>query len=310
MDNLTHSMVGALLGQMGLKRKSGLAMPTLIIAANIPDIDAACTYWGTLSLAMRRGLTHGPVAMLVLPLLLTGAMLAFDHWRSRRRDPGEHAPVRPGWLLLLAYIGTLSHPAMDWLNSYGIRLLEPFSSRWFYGDTLFIIDIWLWALLIGGFLLSRRQERRGRPNWNRAAAVTFAAACAYIFANGLITDRAEREATHAIRRAMRTEPTLVVANPVPVAFWRRTILWRDEHRHGQGRYGLGQGISLAPDAQPNGMDDPRVGKVRLSDANARAFLFWSRMPVAKVEGDRLVLNDQRFADSPVARSFVVRAPLP
>ncbi len=40
MDNLTHSLVGALFGQMGLKRKTGLAMPTLIIAANIPDIDA------------------------------------------------------------------------------------------------------------------------------------------------------------------------------------------------------------------------------------------------------------------------------
>ncbi|OYZ90135.1 MAG: hypothetical protein B7Y00_00205, partial [Sphingomonadales bacterium 17-56-6] len=43
MDNLTHSLVGALLGQMGLKRKTGLAMPTLIIAANIPDIDAITT---------------------------------------------------------------------------------------------------------------------------------------------------------------------------------------------------------------------------------------------------------------------------
>ena len=61
MDNVTHSLVGALLGQMGLKRKTGLAMPTLIIAANIPDIDAGCTVLGTVSLAMRRGITHGAV---------------------------------------------------------------------------------------------------------------------------------------------------------------------------------------------------------------------------------------------------------
>ena len=39
MDNLTHSLIGAALGQAGLKRKTGLAMPALIIAANLPDID-------------------------------------------------------------------------------------------------------------------------------------------------------------------------------------------------------------------------------------------------------------------------------
>ncbi len=40
MDNVTHSLIGAVLGQAGLKRKTGLAMPALIIAANLPDIDA------------------------------------------------------------------------------------------------------------------------------------------------------------------------------------------------------------------------------------------------------------------------------
>ena len=37
MDNLTHSLVGALIGQAGLKRKTGLAMPALIVGANLPD---------------------------------------------------------------------------------------------------------------------------------------------------------------------------------------------------------------------------------------------------------------------------------
>ncbi|HCH94158.1 MAG TPA: metal-dependent hydrolase, partial [Erythrobacter sp.] len=45
MDNLTHSLVGALIGQAGLKRKTGLAMPALIIGANLPDVDAACFFW-------------------------------------------------------------------------------------------------------------------------------------------------------------------------------------------------------------------------------------------------------------------------
>ncbi|MEO0062883.1 MAG: hypothetical protein RLZZ08_1443, partial [Pseudomonadota bacterium] len=91
MDNLTHSLIGALIGQAGLKRRTGLAMPALIIGANIPDIDATCTLYGIESLAMRRGLTHGPIALVALPLLLAGALYGFDRWQDRR---GKRPPAR------------------------------------------------------------------------------------------------------------------------------------------------------------------------------------------------------------------------
>lgn len=91
MDNLTHSLVGAILGQCGLKRKTALAMPTLVIAANIPDIDAACFFWldGAEHLGFRRGITHGPIAMLVLPLLLWAAMVGWDRWRVHATPTGQ-----------------------------------------------------------------------------------------------------------------------------------------------------------------------------------------------------------------------------
>ncbi|MBU2034076.1 MAG: metal-dependent hydrolase, partial [Alphaproteobacteria bacterium] len=86
MDNLTHSLVGALIGQAGLKRRTGLAMPALIIGANIPDIDAACFLWldGTEHLGFRRGITHGPIALVLLPLLLAGALWGYDRWQAGR----------------------------------------------------------------------------------------------------------------------------------------------------------------------------------------------------------------------------------
>ena len=164
MDNLTHSLVGALIGQAGLKRKTGLAMPALIIGANIPDVDAACLFWldGVEHLAFRRGITHGPIAWVVLPLLLAGALWWFDRWQGKRGTrPEGRIRVNFGWLFALAFIGCLTHPALDWLNVYGIRLLEPFSSRWFYGDTLFIIDVWLWALMGFATWFSLRREKRG-----------------------------------------------------------------------------------------------------------------------------------------------------
>lgn len=307
MDNLTHSLVGALLGQAGLKRKSALAMPTLIIAANIPDIDAACLFWvqGLEHLAVRRGITHGPIAMLILPILLWAAMLAWDGWR-RRTNP-HRAPVHRGWLLALAYIGTLSHPAFDWLNTYGIRLLEPFSSRWFYGDSIFIIDLWLWLGL--GFALwsSLRAERRRQPNWTRPAGIAVLAASAYIFANGALTGYAENRAVQALKAANVDNP-LVVASPPPLTFWKRDIVWRDATKYGEGSYTLGQSMRLASSAAPHLAADPRLPAFAAANSEVRAFLFWSRMPVAVFDADgALTLTDQRYGQTFGSARFTVRA---
>lgn len=314
MDNLTHSLVGALIGQLGLKRKTGLAMPTLIIAANIPDIDAVATLLGGQQhLALRRGLTHGPIAMLVLPLMLWGIMLWFDRWQTHRgKRPEKRLPVHKGWLLALAYIGCLSHPLFDWFNSYGIRLLEPFSSQWFYGDTLFIVDIWLWAALIAGVWISQRRERRG-ANWRAPALVSFIAICAYILANGLITGRAEQVTAEAVRQKHNIAPTLVVANPVPVLFWKRDMLWRDDRFYGQGRYSAFDGVRIDDNVRAHhmGLEDKRAFAAHVVDQSP--LLFWSRMPVAQIvnEGDTKLLkvSDQRFVDPMVGDRFSTGFPI-
>jgi inner membrane protein len=312
MDNLTHSMVGAVLGQTGLKHKSGLAMPTIIIAANIPDIDATCVFLGTQSLALRRGLTHGPIALLILPLVLSAIMVGIDRWQAKRGTrPKGRPPVRFLWLWLIAQIGALSHPAFDWLNSYGIRLLSPFSDQWFYGDTLFIIDIWLWALLIGGYLWARRGERIKKLHGMKRATVICAIACGYILANGLVTGAAEAKAANLLSLQGRA-PELVVANPRPFTPWRREILWRGGGRFGSFPYGAIAGVD--PDqhtiaGRPTGMDDPVIERAKAADADVRVFLFWSRMPVARrdANGD-LIITDQRFDGRGAGASFTVRVP--
>jgi inner membrane protein len=306
MDNLTHSLVGALIGQMGLKRKTGLAMPTLIIAANIPDIDAVATLLGGHQhLAIRRGITHGPIAMLVLPLLLWAIMLAWDKWRPSQKRLAVHK----GWLLALAYIGCLSHPLFDWFNSYGIRLLEPFSSQWFYGDTLFIIDLWLYALLGGGLWLSLRQERKGQSDWRRSARTAGIVAVTYIFANFAISTNAEKIADNLLRAEGVAGRRTVVANPVPAAFWRREIEWRDEARYGSGTYSLLNGVRLAPRAYPHNAKSWTLSAEAAADKNVAAYLFWSRMPVFEQDSEGLLIKDQRFSNPLVADRFTVRVPL-
>src|SRR5690606_3922380 len=69
------------------------------------------------------------------------------------------------WLLALSYLATLTHPLLDWLNTYGIRLLMPLSDRWFYGDALFIIDPWMWLLAGASVVLARTHSPVGKSTF-------------------------------------------------------------------------------------------------------------------------------------------------
>lgn len=300
MDNLTHSLIGAALGQAGLKRKTGLAMPALIIGANLPDIDAGCTIYGLESLAMRRGITHGPIALVLLPLLLTLILVGFDRWQAKRgNSPEGRAPVRPGWLFALSFIACLTHPAMDWLNNYGIRLLEPFSHRWFYGDVLFIIDPWIIAMLGVGIWLSRRAEKRG-VNWRRPMLASLVGVLVYINLNLLIS------ADSVASPGPRNKQLMVVANAVPVTFWRREMLSRGDGFASSWDYSiLDRSRRQETVIYETKMADPRIAVWAKGNPGAEAFLFWSRMPIAEPGKDGIILRDQRFLNPLTATSFSV-----
>jgi inner membrane protein len=308
MDNITHSLVGALVGQAGLKRHTGLAMPALVIGANLPDVDAACFFWldGAEHLGFRRGITHGPLAWVVLPFLLAAALWAFDRWQSKRgKRPEARAPVDFAWLYWLSLIGCLTHPALDWLNVYGIRLFEPFSSAWFYGDTLFIVDVWLWALLGISLWRSRRVETREGPGRGvLSAQVGLGLMLLYVAYNGLVSDYA------AYHKSLLydPEPEVAIAAPVPLIFWERERIIRTE----DGRW-----YSTEWDGKPfaNGYHAPLAQVCRIpADAaeasdEARAFLFWSRAPFAEKAGDgSVILRDARFYDPRARDRFSVALP--
>lgn len=173
MDPLAHTLFGAAMAEAGLKKRSRYATATLLVGANLPDLDAVAMLWGNdVSLYVRRGWSHGVLALIVLPLLLVGAVWLWHRWRGTRRADGP--PVHWPWLVVISFLAVWSHPLLDWLNTYGIRLLMPFDDTWFYGDTLFIIDPWVWLLAAAGVVLARSASRPVLAAWVLLGGVTSA----------------------------------------------------------------------------------------------------------------------------------------
>lgn len=316
MDNLAHTLAGAALGEAGLKKKTGLGLATLMIAANIPDIDVLGLFIGE-NLAWRRGWTHGPVALVVLPLLLAWAMLAFDKWQARTgRRPENRPPVRFGWLLALAYIGALSHPLLDFLNTYGIRCLMPFSDQWFYGDALFIIDLWLWLALGLGIWFARRRQRRNQPQPHRPAVVALIAVAAYAGAMGLCSVAAERIVAREVEYRGHGTPETVVAMPVPINPFRRSVVFSlgDEYGFGELRWTPSPSLQLAPNLTPTNMSDPAVARAAQQHKAVADFLYWSRLPFAEIVRNsgsaQVTIGDARYGQTPADNRFNVQVTVP
>ncbi|MBA3853279.1 MAG: hypothetical protein C0503_02630 [Gemmatimonas sp.] len=303
MDPITHTMTGAVLARAGGDRLTPLATAALILGANAPDIDIY-TVWTESSfgsIAFRRGWTHGPIFLSLLPLVITALLLLWDRGVRRRRDPSL-APVRPGAIFALALLGTLSHPLLDWLNTYGIRFLMPFSGRWFAGDAVFIIDPYWWLLLGGTLLLAKR----GRP----LSTVRVAAAVAFAYPTLLVMISA---AGHRVARAEAIAQGIadvgdVVYQPQPLRPLAAEIIAAtpDAYHMGRLRWTGPVRVSYGDTVIARGpWGDARVRRA-MQDPDVRDFLVWARFSWVRIDTTAtgatatVVFGDARFPEGGLA----------
>ena len=295
MDNLAHTLAGLAIAEGGLRRKTALGATTLAIAANLPDIDALIYFVGDGidALAFRRGWTHGILAMVVLPLVLAACMRGVS--RLRRRPPESRtAPWR--WLIILSAVGVWSHPLLDLLNTYGVRLLMPFSGRWFYGDTLFIIDPWLWLALIAGIVWSRRRERRGSATSAAPARTALALLGIYI----IVMAASSRWGRGFVARSAGGRADRVMVGPEAVTPFRRLVVRDLGDRYETGELTLGAVAAYRRSGETPTGRDTDLAAAAASTADGAAFLSWSRYPRFSAEpgsdGQLVRISDMRYAD--------------
>ncbi|MEJ7758206.1 MAG: metal-dependent hydrolase [Gemmatimonadaceae bacterium] len=298
MDNICHTLVGAALAQSGLKKRTGLGAATLMIGANFPDIDVIAIPLGRAT-EFRRGWTHGLLALVVLPFVLTMLMIAWDRYR-RRQDDATRAPVLPRELLLLSTLSILTHPTLDWMNSYGMRWLMPFSGRWFYGDSLFIVDPWLLGILGLGVWLSRRREKNDAAYASHPARVATGIAVVYIASMMGLQELAERTVRDELVGSTKAREALfVVASPADPLQWR--VYADDGDRYWRGTLLFtrrrGGRLAFADDFILKNANDPAAIAASNTE-RGRRFLDWARLPSYRIDREsnptRVQIVDARY----------------
>ena len=303
MDNITHTLAGGLLAEMGLRRRSRFAFAACLLGANAPDIDVfAPVAFPVDGIEFHRGPLHGIFAWPLLAAAIVGLLWLVDRVKPRRPDA---LPFRPGPLYVVAFLAVLTHPFLDWLTTYAIALLAPLNWYWSSGDAIFIIDWVYWLLMVTGITWSAIRWRRHAAHPGRPAQIAGALMLGYIALNLAESTWIEHAAARQLRQR-GIEPTLVVAGPPPIAFWERTVLWRSAERYGSGTFDLQQGLALDPGSAPLRLDDPRLQRARSQMRFVRSFLVWSRMPIVVTENGRTYLSDQRFYGPLRGRSVPTR----
>ena len=299
MDPLTHTATGLFLGRAGMKRWTPLATPILLLAANAPDCDIVTAAGGSLGyLQYHRHLTHSLVAAPVLAL----AVVVLVRLAARQ-------PVR--WLgaFAAALVAVSSHLALDLTNAYGVRLLLPFSSRWFEWDLTNIVDLWIWAVLllaVTGPFLARlvgseiaSGTSKTRHHGRGFAIFALAFLLVYNYGRSVLHERAVAVAGSRIYHGR--DPLRVAAVPNTAIPWRWRALIETEDFYAVA------GVDLLRDFDPTQAaifqkpePQPALDAARRS-VDIRGFLgfsqypLWHVLPVAEPENARLVeVVDMRF----------------
>lgn len=216
MDNLTHSLLGLLLGRVSVPKHLYRRNWISVVAANAPDLDLLASPTPTAYLTAHRHLTHAVVAIPVMAACAVGLVWWGESmWRRRRPNPSaRQIDFRLAWFAAL--LPAASHPLMDWMNSYAIRPWLPFDGGWVSGNLLFVIDPWLWALLAVGVFLPV-VLRWGVLGKDRAAVLTIAVLAGYIGWQSDLTAEARRSTLSASPPEARTAAVF----PVPLEVRRR-----------------------------------------------------------------------------------------
>ena len=142
MDSLSHGLTGQIVGSFWKPKTASKArwFWASFILTNLPDIDFLFMFGGKeLYQFQHRGLTHSFLGLLI--------MIPLGLWIFRK-IVGKNILSFKQQVFYISTQIIFGHLVLDYLTSYGVMFLYPFSLSRFATPLMFIIDWLFWSLLI------------------------------------------------------------------------------------------------------------------------------------------------------------------
>ena len=272
MDPVTHGLFGATISHIGFKRK--LAFWVLLIASVAPDIDFIARFWGTDALLRyHRGITHGILALFVVPILI-GVLFGY----------------RKGFFYytFLAFLAYAAHLIMDLMNQYGTRILSPLDWNQYSLDLMFIFDPYITSGLLISVVMCRINKKR-------TAAIALATVLLFVaYAGGRFY---LHDKTKEFLRAQMDYNTYTVC-PLPNDFLRWWFIAKSGNVIKVGFADLFTQRVYGQETYTISERDPFIAMSKETSV-VKNFLYFARYPYAEVKrySDRITVRWRELAYS-------------
>ncbi len=282
MDPVTHTLLGVTAGYALFRKKAGPgAIPIMVLASNLPDLDGAVHLSGQLdAVLMRRTFGH---SLLLVPLWAAAlAWICGLKWRD----------LTFGRLFGMCLTGAGLHIFFDLINSFGVVMFWPLSNWRPELAIVFIVDFMLMAILLAP-LAAAWVRASLRPKLISMARWSLALVGAYLLCCGTGRALAQRSLSQ-VASTYSPPPAFSYVFPEPLGPHRWRGVLREKGSWSvylansiTGRAGLAD-IILTSDG------DPRVEAARRTEKGRRLERFF-KAPVWQVEPDGSVKAwDLRF----------------
>lgn len=301
MEPVTHLLTGACLSRLGFNRRTALATATIVLAAEVPDLDILWYFDDSVDgFAHHRGFTHTLLGVPADAALALGFVFIYWRWFGRKQMAkrlGERQPEKweqPRWWVLFWFgcIAALSHILLDFTNNYGVRPFAPFHPYWYSWDIVFIVEPLLLAVLLIGLIVPAFSRMVGQEISSRRAGAhmpggrggaIFALLC-------MVVLWGVRDYQH--RRALAELNSFLYRGEDPVRISAYPYMINPFRWHGvvetQDFFALTPVDLLGNDAEatPRIRSKPEETPVSLAAKRSRlgrAYLDWAQYPVVEVE---------------------------
>ena len=213
MDSLTQGALGALCGEVTLRKQLGWkGFVWGIFFGTLPDLDILL--YPLLDpiqrLSWHRGLSHS-ISAILLGSWLFGWLLAKIH---KERGVTQKQAT---WFVFLTWF---THVIIDGFTTYGTQIFEPFSDYRFSSNNMSIIDLTFTLPMLFGVLLVLffKKDSKRRTYLGRAVILWL---CLYTSASLLIKNQAEHYFTkHLDQEGLKIQRMMVAPTLSNIFLWR------------------------------------------------------------------------------------------